>query len=416
MKESYQFYLVIPVGLEKIALEELSYWWPLLQKNTAMDSLPPVERTKGGLEFTCAMNLGLQLNYLLKIPSRILLRLQVFPCTSFKEFSKKISQISWSEFWSEPLDIKLHTSSHGSALYTAKRIEGSFRDGWKEFWKGETGGGAEGKPISNSSQSIFVRLVDDVATVSLDTSGEHLHRRGQRSHIGQAPLRENLAAALLWLMIGKNGFNNLGETILADPMSGSGIFMLEAYQLLKVKKERDYSFQNWKKGQRDGVARSHWQQETFGGYELWDIDKKMLQAIDSNQEGIPEEMFEVRHSDIIDLQGVSSKEMSGREMGGEEMSGKDRGANPLWVIVNPPYGERLKVEGSLVDYYSRLCMNIQRVWQPSVVGLIIPRKVGIKKIKTSPHWESQKSWFFQNGGIPVGFHLFSVKREFQRPT
>ena len=384
--QEWTFYLVIPPGLEKVALSELSYWWPLLP-GEKVEKFPEVHRLKGGLEFSTNRQRGLLLNEVLKVPSRILLRIKDFPCTSFEKFSQMVSQVPWGDFFTDPPELKVHVSSRGSALYTAKRIEKSFHQGWEKFWQGHSS-------VDGPSQGVFVRICDDHVTLSLDSSGEHLHRRGERTHIGVAPLRENLAAGLLWFLCDTGKFNGVGQVTLIDPMAGSGVFALEARQLLKIKEERYYSYQDWIVSKKREPFLSLWQQETFAQYGLYDVDEKMLETTRDNLPIQDQGRFHVHRRDIM------TSDTSGAVEGEKN-----------WVIVNPPYGERIKVKGSLTDYYQRLFMNIEKTWCPQRVGVILPRKVSWKKLRLPPSWRYRQSLSFKNGGIDVFFVYWDVSKQ-----
>jgi putative N6-adenine-specific DNA methylase len=98
--------------------------------------------------------------------------------------------------------------------------------------------------------AVKVRIEDDLCTVSLDTSGEPLHRRGHKQFVGKAPLRETMAAAFLWQM----GFD--GTQTVVDPMCGSGTIPLEAAEIaagLVPGRDRSFAFEAMVGGVRPGI-------------------------------------------------------------------------------------------------------------------------------------------------------------------
>jgi len=101
---------------------------------------------------------------------------------------------------------------------------------------------------STSSQvSIYIRVEDDNCTISLDTTGEHLHKRGWSILKGEAPLRETISAYLLKETIGDASAAELSQVVLCDPMMGSGTILTEARSLWQGQFQRDFAFKHWKK-------------------------------------------------------------------------------------------------------------------------------------------------------------------------
>jgi putative N6-adenine-specific DNA methylase len=114
---------------------------------------------------------------------------------------------------------------------------------------GRAGGGGVSRGPSRGI-AVKVRIEDDLCTVSLDTSGEPLHRRGHKQFVGKAPLRETMAAAFLWQM----GFD--GTQTVVDPMCGSGTIPLEAAEIaagLVPGRDRSFAFEAMVGGDRPGI-------------------------------------------------------------------------------------------------------------------------------------------------------------------
>jgi putative N6-adenine-specific DNA methylase len=111
---------------------------------------------------------------------------------------------------------------------------------------------------------VKVRIEDDLCTVSLDTSGEPLHRRGHKQFVGKAPLRETMAAAFLWQM----GFD--GTQTVVDPMCGSGTIPLEAAEIaagLVPGRDRSFAFEAMVGGVRpeDRAGTAPWKADGSSG-------------------------------------------------------------------------------------------------------------------------------------------------------
>ncbi|MCB0361393.1 MAG: hypothetical protein KDD35_01640 [Bdellovibrionales bacterium] len=193
-----RFFLVIPPGLESLALEELQVKSRLLAEDSSLDysgvNLQQAEVVSGGIELNLALKEGWILNNYLRIPTRILQRLERFRCRDYSQIKKKVSRWPWYQYLRDG-EIRVHVSSHNSRLNMKKRLVSSVVEGIGEAKKRQ----AFRKPHLEIPQNIYIRIEADQATLSLDTSGEFLFRRGYKEYVTKAPMRETLASALYWL-------------------------------------------------------------------------------------------------------------------------------------------------------------------------------------------------------------------------
>ncbi len=155
------------------------------------------------------------LNLGLACASHVFLRLARFRARHFGELCRKTARVEWRRFL--PPDVPFAVRA------TAKRSKLFHSDGLAERVASEivaqlgTAVASEGEPVD-----VVVRMEDDLCTLSLDSSGRPLHERGWRLETGKAPLREDLAAAL----VRASGWDP--DTTLVDPMCGSGTIVIEA--------------------------------------------------------------------------------------------------------------------------------------------------------------------------------------------
>jgi putative N6-adenine-specific DNA methylase len=401
------FFLVVTPGLETLAQKELFRW-----------IAPNVEVTleRGGLTVRLPLVEGCELNRVLKIPTRLLLRLADFGCRDFPKLFKKTSNLPWADWIPVGSTVDFQASSHKSRLFIKKRIEETCRDGFKKYLKSQV-------PLSEqtslsgarSELSVLVRVDDDVCTFSLDTSGELLHKRGTKTLSSEAPLRETIAAALLTWM-STEGPRESEPLTLIDPMIGSGTFVIEAAQMSQTIRARNYAFELFPKYQRETCAppESELKTETrteteaaddtpiasnakspepilanFTAFIGLDIDAKAAEATRGNWRGLGDQReLKIEIADIFDAKPI---EVDGLR----------------WLITNPPYGERLKIEGRLKDYYELLFESCERAIRPDRACFILPDTARPEKLRAPGRWQLQKTLKFQNGGLPVTALLFS---------
>ena len=190
-------------------------------------------------------------------------------------------------------------------------------------------------------------MLNDIATILLDTSGDGLHKRGYRAKQGTAPLKETLAAAMVKLT------NWKGETPLYDLFCGSGTLLIEAAmaaQNMAPGINRNFDFEKWPWMPKALVDEERNKAEEAIDYEkeleLYgsDIDPKMIQTAENNAEE-------------IGLAGVIKfKQMSVYDF----VVKKEAGC----VIANPPYGERLGEKKEVENMYKYLgaALKNQKYW------------------------------------------------------
>ena len=195
------------------------------------------------------MEKGVLLNQILKVPTRILIRLKSFKCRDLPKLFKKIKNIDWSPFLTKtPESIKI--SCHQSRLFHTDKIEKTFVKALDDYFRGFP---PKKKFIDSAKNfppvSVFIRFENDTCTISLDTSGDPLYKRNKRPFNGKAPIRENYGAALCYSL--KKEIDLLNEKKkgsdfhLIDPMCGSGTFLLESTDWFKPNQIRKFSYYSY---------------------------------------------------------------------------------------------------------------------------------------------------------------------------
>ena len=195
--------------------------------------------------------------------------------------------------------------------------------------------------------SVYIRMHEDLCTVSLDTTGAHLHQRGQLKLRGQAPLRETTAAFCLRKLIGQRSAAEIKTVSLIDPMAGSGTFLSEAQSFYQLHEHRDFSFFKFKNCPRV-LREKQWQQnylpmaQGFQNLFGFDQDAEMVAIAQKN-------LLQIAFSqaDLFLMEDLSPR-------------------LPFWLILNPPYGERIKTSFAPNELLSQLV----RVFRPKRVGIL----------------------------------------------
>ncbi len=172
-----------------------------------------VQEEEGGARFLCGWEGVLRANLWCRVASRILVRVARFTAADWRALKRGLARVPWGEWLPRGCGVEVRAAKRASPLYHTGRIA---RTGYEALEE------AVGAVRRAGGFRVQLRVVGAHVTVSLDTSGAHLHRRGYRPRVGPAPLRENLAAGLV-LRAGWSG----GEPFF-DPMCGSGTLAIEA--------------------------------------------------------------------------------------------------------------------------------------------------------------------------------------------
>ncbi|WP_197702688.1 bifunctional 23S rRNA (guanine(2069)-N(7))-methyltransferase RlmK/23S rRNA (guanine(2445)-N(2))-methyltransferase RlmL [Sulfuricaulis limicola] len=333
MTATRPFFATCPKGIE-----------PLLADELRSLGAEMVKETRAGVAFEGALTIGYRACLWSRLASRILLPLASFPAPTPEELYAGVQTIAWKEHLAAEgtLAVDLTTSqsaithSHYGALKVKDAIVDQLRD---EFGV---------RPSVDTAQPdirVNVYLLRDQATVSLDLSGESLHRRGYRTQTVQAPLKENLAAAILlranWPAIAKQG------GMLVDLMCGSDTLPIEAAMIaadIAPGLAREYfGFTRWK--QHDAAVWAGLLDEAHQRRETGLTQLPPIHGYDHDPLAIRAARDNIKRAGLGNLIVAQQRELSDCT--------PEQSPTGL-VVANPPYGERLGPGSELPALYTEL--------------------------------------------------------------
>ena len=357
-----RFFAITAPGFETICQQELS-----------AAGLENPQVAPGGVEFAGGLRELYLANLWSRTATRILVRFGEFPARDFPTLYRRLIRLPWGRFIKPDTGCEVRVSCHHSRLMHSGRVAETTRESInKALGRSEVSG--------NSQQKIFLRLDEDRCQVSIDSSGELLHRRGYRVAKVAAPLRENLAAGCLLAL----GFD--GSRALIDAMCGSGTFAIEA-GLIALRRapglSRSFAFMHWPK-YRQGL----WQQllQEARRQECGELPAAIT-AVDSNPLAVAaagQNLQEAGLAGWIRLENRRFQELEAPETGG-------------LIICNPPYGERLGRNASLQALYRDLGRVYAKTFSHWQGAIVCPENALVETtgIRFVPRLQ------FSNGGIPV---------------
>lgn len=334
--KTLNFFVTCAKGMEPILGLEL----------TAM-GISHWEEVKAGVKFSGPLVQGYRVCLHSRIANRVLLVLKCIDAYDAEELYQGIQQICWSDHVTSintiAVDFLATQAKHARNQHIIHTHFGALKvkDAIVDQFREKEGSRPSVNPVSPDVR-INVYLEGDKAFVSIDLSGDSLHRRGYRSESGEAPLKENLAAALL-MMAGwheKQGYN------LIDPMCGSGTILIEAGLMAKNIApgllRNKFGFSHWR-----GHQEKQWRELVEEAQGLIKRDRKNLPKIvgyDKDACAIEVAMSNIEKAGLSNVVRCAQQDLAQCEPLGEHGI----------FITNPPYGERLGEIERLRGLYKQL--------------------------------------------------------------
>ncbi|WP_188066330.1 THUMP domain-containing class I SAM-dependent RNA methyltransferase [Brevibacillus brevis] len=282
----------------------------------------PVQVENGKVTFTADISAIPRTNLWLRTADRVRLKIGEFKATTFDELFEKTKALPWADWITEDGTFPVEGKSVKSTLFSVpdcqaivkKAVVESLKKTYKREWFDEQG------PL----YKIEVALLKDVATLTIDTSGPGLHKRGYRELIGQAPLKETMAAAMIMLSRWKP------DRVFMDPFCGSGTIPIEAAligQNIAPGMNREFVSETW-----PIIPKTAWREARAETHDLARYDQKLeIIGTDMDDEILKIARYNAAEAGVDDL--IHFQRMDVRDVRTKRKYG--------YLICNPPYGERL---------------------------------------------------------------------------
>lgn len=329
-------------------------------------------------------------NYYLRTAIRILKEIETFQFNSIDQFYLKCKMVNWTNYLDLNQNFVVNSSVINSRLFSNSMFASlKVKDAVADFFRDKFGK-RPNVDTQNPDININVHVHQNSCTLSIDSSGESLHKRGYRVKQGDAPLNEVLAAG----MIQMSGWD--GTTDFLDPMCGSGTLAIEAAMLAQNipagKFRKLYSFENWS-----------------------DFDQLLLEKVKHTFE---KKLFEkkiyasdISKSNLLNAQTNARRALVFNKIVFQESDFKDLNIplNSGTIIINPPYGERLN-EYNLENLYSMIGERLKHQYPGNSAWILTSSLDSIRFIGLRP---TTKTDLF-NGALKCKYNnykLFAGKRD-----
>lgn len=374
-KEKREIVVKTVMGLEEILAEELKTLGAI-----EIEVLNRAVKAQADLKTIYRINLC---SY---FALRVLIPLRYDRIHNEDHLYNSVKRINWSDFINDEQTIAVRASVNSDYFSNSHYVELKTKDAIVDQFKSRNGVRPD-VDLYRPDLSVNIHIYKNSLTISLDTSGDSLHKRGYRTSSVEAPINEVLAAGLVKL----SGWD--GQKTFLDPMCGSGTILAEAVlQKLNMPPQaitRSFSFQTWKTYDQElweeVVDEAMKNQRVLKDFKVYgtDIDERSVEAAKYNiaEAGLIQ-YVEINQGDFYETKGPL----------------KD-----YHLVFNPPYDKRL-VDDDIIESYKRIGDTLKQSFVDSEAWIISGNLEALKHLGLRA---SKKISLF-NGPIESKFHKFEV--------
>ncbi len=348
-----------------------------------------VQIERRAVSFTGDRALLYRANLCLRTASRVLVPIKKQSCDGSKPddwLYEMVRAVNWAEYMTSDTTFSIDTTVYSDVFRNSRFVTYRVKDAIVDWWIDKEGKRPNVK-VTAPDLYINVHIANKTVTISLDSSGESLHKRGYRVANTEAPINEALAAGML-LMAGWQG-----QSDLYDPMCGSGTIPIEAAliarniapgvfrQSFAFEKWKDFDPELWSEIYNDDSQEREFEHKIYGS----DASFYAIQQATKN----------------IKAAGVS-KDVELKQIRLEEV--KDVNADGALVMMNPPYGERLKSNKEMEDLYAAIGTTLKHQFTGATAWIISSNVEAMKRIGLKP----SKKYHLLNGELDCQFNKYEL--------
>ncbi|HBR03850.1 MAG TPA: RNA methyltransferase [Ruminiclostridium sp.] len=320
-------------GVESVVARELKH---LGYEDTVTDN--------GRIFFDGDMDAICRANLWLRAAGRVHVLMGEFTANTFDELFEKTKAIPWEEWLPKDVEFPVTGGCVKSTLMSISDCQSIIKKAIVERLKKVYG--IEIFPETGPRYRVDFNILKDQVTLSIDTSGSGLHKRGYRSLAYTAPIKETLASALILISHWSPG------RFLIDPLCGSGTIPIEAALMAKNKApglDRDFDCQEW-----PNIPKETWYRALNEARDLMKPKPSgdvLIQGYDINPEAVSMANYHARQAGVADLVHIQTRDV--RELSSKVKYG--------FIITNPPYGQRIGEKKENNRLYENMGKSFERL-------------------------------------------------------
>lgn len=375
MRREFQMLAKTFKGLEEILARELVE----LGANN-------VQIERRAVSFTGDKRMLYMANFCLRTASRILVPIAQFKAKHTDDIYEQVKQIDWSEYMTTKMTFQIDATVYSDYFRHSQFVTYRVKDAIVDWWM-ERGGVRPNVKLTNPDLYLNVHIGGDIVTVSLDSSGESLHKRGYRVANTQAPINEALAAGMLLLA----GWKGQGD--FYDPMCGSGTLLIEAALIARNIAPGIY---------RKGFAFEKW--ANFDADLFEDVysddsrEREFTHKIYGSDAGFYAMQTAMKNVESAGLQ----RDIEVKQIRVQELRLEEKDTNDALVMINPPYGERLAQDKDVMNLYKDMGTALKHQFSGATAWIISSNDEALKCIGLRP----AKRLRLVNGDLDCWFNQY----------
>ena len=350
-----------------------------------------VQIQRRAVAFTGDMRMLYTANFCLRTASRILVPIDTFKAKKADDIYQQVMQIDWAQYMTPKTSFSIDATVYSDLFRHSQFITYRVKDAIVDYWM-EHAGARPSVQLTSPDLYLNVHIAGDLVTLSLDSSGESLHKRGYRVANTQAPINEALAAGMLLLAGWK------GQSDFYDPMCGSGTLLIEAALIARNIApgvfRKSFAFEKWANFDADlfeDVYSDDSRERDFK-HKIYGSDAGFYaaQAAIKNVEsaGLNRDI-EVRQIRVQEL-----------KLTGDEA----RNTEGALVMINPPYGERLSQDKDVLRLYQDMGTTLKHQFSGATAWIISSNEDALKCVGLRP----AKRIHLVNGDLECLFNKYEL--------
>lgn len=347
-----------------------------------------VQVERRAVSFTGDKRMLYTANMCLRTASRVLVPILSFKAQKADDIYEQVKALDWSQYMTVKTTFQIDATVYSDYFRHSQFVTYRVKDAIVDYWM-ERENQRPSVKLEGADLYLNVHIAGDRVTLSLDSSGESLHKRGYRVANTQAPINEALAAGMLLLA----GWN--GQSDFYDPMCGSGTLLIEAALIARniapgvyrqgfaFEKWADFDANLWDEVYNDDSREREFKHKIYGS----DAGFYAVQAATKN------------------IQSASlQRDIEVKQIRVEELRLADTNTEGALVMINPPYGERLSQDKNVLRLYQDMGTALKHQFSGATAWVISSNEEALKCIGLRP----AKKIHLVNGDLECLFNKYEL--------
>ena len=347
-----------------------------------------VQIERRAVSFTGDLRMLYTANFCLRTASRVLVPIATFKAKKTDDIYEQVKALNWAEYMTPKTTFQIDATVYSDLFRHSQFITYRVKDAIVDYWM-EHGGVRPSVQLTNPDIYLNIHIAGDSVTLSLDSSGESLHKRGYRVANTQAPINEALAAGMLLLA----GWQGQGD--FYDPMCGSGTLLIEAALIARniapCIYRKGFAFEKW----------ANFDADLFEDIYSDDSRERDFQhKIYGSDAGFYAVQAATKNIESANLQ----RDIEVKQIRVQELRLAERNTEGALVMINPPYGERLAQDKDVLRLYQDMGTTLKHQFNGATAWIISSNEDALKCIGLRP----AKRVRLMNGDLECLFNQYEL--------